>query len=866
MRRHRCVSPTGVENPVLEMTDGLLSTVSKHSLSTQVSRATVSSAVRTAAQWTSYTCSRWRRGALKCVRKKPSGECVGERYKGLAWDEDVVDGLERTLRLNKNLLDHFRVLAASNEDTDQVDLPFLHGVLTDGADPNTADKYGQTVLHEISRAWNVDVMRFFLERGGDVQRADMYGVTPLHVAAALDYEGMVLYLLEKNADITARTHKDHQTPLHFAAKNDAVGTLRILLQHGADITARDYKQRTPLQLAANLDRSEAARTLIELGADAGVQDSDGQLCITAMIGKMTPVAHLALNQFHVTDRMTRQQFYYIHLLEPQPHCKRTSRPPGAVCSEPTSPLEFIVRQGKLDLVMHPVVLKLITVKWDLYGRMGAWILLVLNFFFILAWTTVAISVSVVRDKGRPYVFPEDWWRVLVVVIALLLTAQEVFREVREVQVSRRKLRRWQSWSIRRINEDLACTHPMWPEERHYLEEQIRFIRNMKGSYAQDLWNIFDWLVYVLLIAVLGIHLADIFLVSGSLRIYSLRLFAVVVIFLWLRLMKHVRAFRVMGPFIVMLGKIVGDVLRFLFLYAEIYIPYACAFWIIFGGTDAVPSMKTVPKLLYSLYRITLVDEYEFDAMVAVDSIMAHLLCGTFLALSAVLCVNLMIALLSDTFQRVYDNALANAVMQQAAIILQVEESMPRLRRFYDNHYIHEHCAPLGEYYDDDVTTDRYQYAEMKKITSQIKDTLDEFLEIQKDADSCGPERPDEDDDDDMGSGLRRPSWAAREGSLRNLRLTQRQQSIEMSALRADVKEMQSLLLQLVQSHTAPKPCGDIGIKPLFGHSEDTEVEAPVLPECRLPEHQTEGQQEVTPESSRREAKSSPRAVYKEQAF
>lgn len=69
------------------------------------------------------------------------------------------------------------------------------------------------------------------------------------------------------------------------------------------------------------------------------------------------------------------------------------------------------------------------------------------------------------------------------------------------------------------------------------------------------------------------------------------------------------------------------------------------------GTAAVPSMKTVPKLLYSLYRITLVDEYEFDAMVAVDSIMAHILCGTFLALSAVLCVNLMIALLSDTFQR-----------------------------------------------------------------------------------------------------------------------------------------------------------------------------------------------------------------------
>lgn len=288
----------------------------------------------------------------------------------------------------------------------------------------------------------------------------------------------------------------------------------------------------------------------------------------------------------------------------------------------------------------------------------------------------------------------------------------------------------------------------------------------------------------------------------------------------------------------------------------------------FPGTAAVPSMKTVPKLLYSLYRITLVDEYEFDAMVAVDSIMAHILCGTFLALSAVLCVNLMIALLSDTFQRVYDNALANAVMQQAAIILQVEESMPRLRRFYDNHYIHDHCAPLGEFYDDDVITDPSNYAEMKKITSQIKDTLDEFLEIQKESDLSGQERPDNDDDDDMGSGFRRPSLAGR-GSPRSLRLIQRQQSIEMNALRTDVKEMQSLLIQFIQSQTAPQSSGkNIGRKTLHSHSEDTEMEdGTALADDRMPEYQTEAQQQDTRETVPRETESSPRpVVYKEKAF
>uniref|UniRef100_A0A8C2H915 Si:ch73-193i2.2 n=1 Tax=Cyprinus carpio TaxID=7962 RepID=A0A8C2H915_CYPCA len=794
MKRFGRVGPDRHDNLELELTDGISSLSVQPIIASPVSMTSVKDVGRSVAHLASYARGRWRHAARKSVRKKPTEEYVGSKYKGLAMDEDNVDGQNKT-QLNKRLLDHFRVLADSNKDTDEVDLQFLNDVLTNGADPNSADKYGQMALHEISRAWNVDVMRFFLERGADFQRADAFGVTPLHVAAALDYEEMLQFLLERGADIEARTYKEKQTPLHFAAKNDAVGAVKMLLQNGADIAVRDYKERTPLQLAANFDRSETARLLLEFGADAGVQDSDGQLCITAMITKMTSVADLAMNQFHMKDRMTRKQFYYLHLMEPKPADK--TNPKG---SDPSSPLEIIVSQGKLDLIMHPVVLKLITVKWNLYGRTGAWILLLLNFLFIVSWTTVAISVSV-RPDGDRYNLPQDWWRVLLVVLALVLTVAEVYREVMEIVRSRRKLKHWQRWTVQKINEDLSCSHPMWPEERNYLEGQIKYIRNLKGTYSQDLWNIFDWLVYSLLLAVLGIHLADIFLVSDSLRQNSLCLFAVSIIFLWLRLMKHVRAFRVMGPFIVMLGKIAGDVLRFLFLYIEIYVPYACAFWIIFGGLAEVPSMKTVPELLYSLYRITLVDEYEFDAMLDVDAVMAYLLCGTFLALSAILCVNLLIALLSDTFQRVYDNALANAVMQQAAIILQIEESMPCLRRCYDNEYIHHHCAPLGEFYDDDVTTNPEQHAEMKKLTEQIKDTLDKYLNIQRETVSpqltCAG----------AGEDTTRRSAALPEKeehlkTLHRLKTDQQKHSQDLSELKAEVKELHSLLLSLIQSKTS----------------------------------------------------------------
>uniref|UniRef100_A0A3Q4GRX5 Transient receptor potential cation channel subfamily V member 5-like n=1 Tax=Neolamprologus brichardi TaxID=32507 RepID=A0A3Q4GRX5_NEOBR len=653
-----------------------------------------------------------------------SGFQVEVKYCGLAEDDeddkeqrDQIDNINKNQQLNKKLLDHFRHL---------VDLQLLDRALSDGADPNALDRYGQTVLHEISRAWSVDVMRFFLDRGSDLLRPDQFGVTALHVASALDYQDMVQFLLDRKADPEARTFLDKQTPLHYAAKNDAVGSIRLLLQAGASIGCTDYKRRTPLQLAAN--RSDAARVLLELGAEAGLKDSDGQFCITALIGRMSPVAQLALSQFHVFDRMTRQHYYYLNLLEPELHSPEDQLSGDTtVCSLAYSSLTMVIQEEKLDLIMNPVFLKLIHVKWNLYGHFST-----------------CMSVCPADRFG-------DWWRVLFVVLALLLTLQEVLRDVRDILRSRKKLHLWQQLAKHRLQSDLSCSHPMWP--------QFKLVDRKRGSYCRDLWNVFDWLVYFLLTASFSVHVADVIGPSTLLNTISLRMFSITIVFLWLRLMKHVRGFRLMGPFIVMLGKIVGDVMRFLFLYAEIFIPYACSFWIMFGGMASVPSMQSVLGLLYSLYRITLVDEYEYAAMVAVDDVMAPVLCGTFLAASSILCVNLLIALLTDTFQRVHDNSQAVAMMQQAAVILHVEESMPLMRHFYDNQYISSHCSPLVEPSDDGNTTNLHYHDEMGRITVQIKDNKDKCSQILQ------------------------------------------KQNQELQALRAELKELQTLVLQLVKTKT-----------------------------------------------------------------
>ena len=65
----------------------------------------------------------------------------------------------------------------------------------------------------------------------------------------------------------------------------------------------------------------------------------------------------------------------------------------------------------------------------------------------------------------------------------------------------------------------------------------------------------------------------------------------------------------------------------------------------------------------------------------------------------------------------YDNAIANALLQQANFIQSEEEGLrdTQLNEFRD--YIHSYCSPLKEYYDDDWEESE---DDLKKVTIQIK--------------------------------------------------------------------------------------------------------------------------------------------------
>ena len=75
------------------------------------------------------------------------------------------DGLKKSEDSNQALLQYFGKLSSSSDCDDCLNLEHIKSLLSEGASVNTSDRFGQTLLHEVSRTWGIDVAQFFVEQG-----------------------------------------------------------------------------------------------------------------------------------------------------------------------------------------------------------------------------------------------------------------------------------------------------------------------------------------------------------------------------------------------------------------------------------------------------------------------------------------------------------------------------------------------------------------------------------------------------------------------------------------------------------------------------------------------------------------------------
>jgi ankyrin repeat protein len=178
----------------------------------------------------------------------------------------------KSLRLLLLVLLTAGVSAQSDASRDELFAAIRRGSVADsdrllkaGASPNIVDADGTPALMAATLFGDAGLVKLLLDRGADPNRAGVGGTTALMWAVPnLD---KVRLLVERGANVNARSETDRTAFLVAASYPRTTDVLRLLLDRGADIRAQDRAGATALGLAVRSADVDVVRFLVERGLD-----------------------------------------------------------------------------------------------------------------------------------------------------------------------------------------------------------------------------------------------------------------------------------------------------------------------------------------------------------------------------------------------------------------------------------------------------------------------------------------------------------------------------------------------------------------------------------------------------------------------
>ncbi|MCJ1245363.1 hypothetical protein MMC30_002567 [Trapelia coarctata] len=169
-----------------------------------------------------------------------------------------------------------------------------------GANINTSNSHGETVLHAAARAESRKCFSLFLAGGADPRARDKDGITPIHLAV----KGTNVHLLElllpihnEGPSLMTRTVCQNRTPVLLAAASGQLPSLKFLLENfsGADIFDKDHDNISCLHLAAEGGTSEMVEFALQNGLSITDMSNDGKTILHYVVdSQIDMVAKLEL--------------------------------------------------------------------------------------------------------------------------------------------------------------------------------------------------------------------------------------------------------------------------------------------------------------------------------------------------------------------------------------------------------------------------------------------------------------------------------------------------------------------------------------------------------------------------------------------
>eukprot|EP00357_Protocruzia_adherens_P031747 CAMPEP_0115008104 /NCGR_PEP_ID=MMETSP0216-20121206/21674_1 /TAXON_ID=223996 /ORGANISM="Protocruzia adherens, Strain Boccale" /LENGTH=1245 /DNA_ID=CAMNT_0002375369 /DNA_START=220 /DNA_END=3957 /DNA_ORIENTATION=- len=201
----------------------------------------------------------------------------------------------------------------------------------------------------------------------------------------------------------------------------------------------------------------------------------------------------------------------------------------------------------------------------------------------------------------------------------------------------------------------------------FLGELKQFIHEEdKVEYYTDVWNLTD--VLLIITSLTGIIMAaiDDFISDYDNKAVN-GMLSIAVLLVWARLMSFLRGFREVGMMVRIIVEIIKDIKYFLLILGLGVCGFAHSYYLVHRSRD---EDQTVTAELGDMYNLSLGD-FNVDEFGTYEYLFFIL--GSFMMM--ILLLNMLIAIMSDTYARIYEEAQENAYMEWGKWIADIDKIM-----------------------------------------------------------------------------------------------------------------------------------------------------------------------------------------------
>ncbi|XP_036719267.1 transient receptor potential cation channel subfamily V member 5 [Balaenoptera musculus] len=548
--------------------------------------------------------------------------------------------------------------------------------------------------------------KLLLDRTCDFRQRGALGETALHIAALYDNLEAAMVLTEAAPELVKEPAICEpfvgQTALHIAVMNQNVNLVKALLAHGASVSARAvgsafclgphnllYFGEHPLSFAACVGSEEIVRLLIEHGADIRAQDSLGNTVLHILV--LQPNKTFACQMYNLLlsydgrgdhlqslDLVPNHQgltpfklagvegntTMFQHLMQKRKHIQWMCGPLTSTLydlteidswGEDVSFLELVVSSKKREarqILEQTPVKQLVSFKWRKYGRPYFCILGALYVLYMICFTMCCIHRPLKSRSGNRTNSRD-----------ITILQQKLLQEAYVTQQDK----------IRLVGELMTIFGAV-----------IILFLEIPDIFRVGFSRYFGQTVLGGPFHVITITYASLVLVTMVMRLSNTNGEVVPMSFAlvlgWCSVMYFARGFQMLGPFTIMIQKMIfGDLLRFCWLMAVVIVGFASAFFIIFQTEDPsnLGQFYDYPMALFSTFELflTIIDgPANYDVNLPY---MFSIVYFAFAIIATLLMLNLFIAMMGDTHWRVAHEQDELWRAQVVATTVMLERKMPR---------------------------------------------------------------------------------------------------------------------------------------------------------------------------------------------